>query len=238
MNSIPPLGAGSDVATALAPERTQSVIRAPKWLPFTIALSCMAVLLLIPQLLTVLAPIADDYPVGVLELVKLSASDDHESAIGGFIAPEGWSTAKLSDPSQDDGEEDAAEDPSTRTFVSPDHLESISVELLIDVSGVEELMRARAPIASSDEEIEAAKTQLDFPELEGFQLSAFDFMLGPGNASTQMITACAVAAPNVCMLVTSQTQTPLDDPRFEQRQSDGVVLPEVRSLLRTLEVYP
>lgn len=219
--------------TPLAGEATERdalrPIPAPKWVPFCVVLGLVLLLLITPFVVSALSPAPIVNKVGLFQRYSLEAEHDGGEAIGGFIGPQGWFEANSSGPRQKNAEEKS---PLTSyTFVSPDHRDSIVVELHGDVASPVELLQSQTPIAATLVPNEV------LPSVAGLEIAALDVDLRAGAGSTQFLIACRPGEPSACLLITSKAQAWLGDPRFGQRQKDGVMLPEVREMLSSLEVY-
>ncbi len=242
MHSTLPQGGEEGELTATASDQVQPAIPSPKWVPFWVVIGLVCVLLGAPTVFAFVTPKVETLPVGVFERASLSLSEeqteDETSVIGGFIAPEGWFEVKPEAGEAESSDEQADEAPSQRTFVSSTGRDRITVELVSGVDSPEALLQERAPIGTSLTPIGFAMVPREVLPVEGgVELSALDIDLRAGSASTQLITACSTRTPTVCALITSEAQAWFGDPRFAQRQEDGVMLPEVRSMLSTLEVF-
>lgn len=224
-----------------APVTPLAMIPTPKWVPFSVILALVLVLLIAPFVLIFVTPEPVANKVGVFQRFSLQTAHGDSEAIGGFIAPEGWLLVTDGDPAQqtseDAGEDaeandDTATQPTSYTFVSPDKRDSITVEFHGDVTDPGELLQQQSPIGAT------LVPSAVLPPQAGLDISALDVDLRAGSASTQYLTACAQrSAPTACLLITSKAQAWFGDPRFEQREDDGIMLPEVRDMLHTLEVY-
>ena len=200
----------------------------PKWVPFGVILGLILVLLTTPMVFAVVTPAPVENKVGLYQRFSLDVEHNSGEAMGGFIAPEGWFEVTSGDPTRD---RDTDHQASSYTFVSPDRRDTITVEMRGDVLNPAELLQSQTPIAAT------LVPSSVLPAQPGIELSALDVDLRAGAGNTQYVSACSPGVPSACLLITSTAQAWFGDPRLSQRQEDGVMLPAVREMLNSLEVF-
>lgn len=184
-------------------------------------------LIVAPIVLSAVAPAVVEGKVGVFERVTLSAGAGDSRAIGGFIAPEGWTRIEA-EPVENKSDSTEA---SVQSFISPDERATISVELHSDISDPEQLLTQNAPVG-------AAFVPTSTPAaVNNFTLALRNFDLEAGTGGTQMIAACASLIKTNCLLITSTVSASVADPLLESDLQGGYLVPEISPIIESAEVF-
>lgn len=189
------------------------------WVPATVILLVIFGLVCAPLLLALLAPTRAEGTVGVYERITLRAEDGANSAIGGFIAPQGW--ARM-------GDEETEGDPQEHVFVLDERGRSaiVTVSLRVDADDAAALLREDLPAGAALAPVQ----RLDPGAGPGaaLEVSMLEFDLQAGGGVTQRIAACSPLRATHCLLFEVSAE--------ERGSGAGDPLPEVRAMVQSAEV--
>lgn len=193
----------------------------PAWLPFWLTLATIVALFAVSITLNVTAPERAEGTVGVYERESLAVSEGSvRSALGGFIAPEGWLREQGDDTDSEAGSDTVSE---RVEFSTADGDVWLVATLHSAVAGVDQLLRESAPVGAGFLPI------AELPQSGGLETRMIAFDLEAGAGFGQRIAVCGASAPRACMLFEIAMLDPASGPQE--------LHPDVAAVLSSVEVY-
>lgn len=202
-----------------APPTAPDTPERPRWAAFGVILTTTLALIVTPAAVGAAVSPIPEGTVGVYERVTLQSESEAGTAIGGFIAPQGWTRADA--PSATD-----AAGTSAISFRSPngDATVAVSAEVLVGTS--DELLRSAAPVGAALAPI----VRLESSPLLTADLIEYD--LEAGDSRSQLIAVCEVVTNAACLLFEVGVQNQPEGSDADQ------ILPEVAEMVASTEVLP